>query len=182
MTWLADFLGARTLRLVGAVLVVVLVAVAGWRVATWRAGYLALEATEKRLQAASVEAEQCAAREQIAAEAYAEAAGKAVDAMRRDRETAQRVERELQDKLAAADGRARDLARRLLEHARAAGAGRGALSGAAVAASQPAAAGGESGSDGGIEQATAEVMRACAADATRLDGWRAWWAEVSAGR
>lgn len=181
MTWLAGFFGAQYVRAIAAAVIVALVAAAGWRVTVWHDAYTRLEATEKALESRTAEADQCAAREQIAAEAYAEAAGKAVDAMRRDRETAERVERELSYKLAAADGRARDLARRLLDYTRA-GAGGRPVPAAAGPAGQPDAAGGEPGGDGGVEQATAEVMRACAADATRLDEWRAWWGEVSATR
>ena len=188
MTWLADFFGAQYVRAIAAAVVVALIAWLGWQVSEWRSAYVDLQAVEDRLRATeealatrTAEAEACSDRERIAQQAWAEAAGKAAAQAAADRATAERVERELQDKLAAADGRARDLARRLLDATRA-GAGGGALSGAAVASAQPARAGGEPGSDGGIEQATAEVMRACAADATRLDGWRVWWGEVSAGR
>ena len=178
MTWLADFFGAAYVRAIAAAVVVAIIAAAGWRVSAWRSGYLALEATESRLQALTAEAEQCAARERVAAQAWAEAAGKAKAQADQDRATAERVERELETKLAAADARGRDLARRLLDATRAASAGGVALSGAASAAGQPAGAAGEPGDEGGLGVALAAHLSACESDSLRLAGWQTWWASV----
>ena len=165
-------------RLVGAVALVVAVAVMGWRVSVWHDSHRKLKATEKALETRTAEAQQCAARELVAAQAYREAAGKAKAREAEDRATAERIEHDLQTKLADADARGRDLARRLRHASRAACAGSGAVPGAAAAAGQPAQPAGEPGDGDAVEIATAEHLSACERDATRLAGWQEWWAGV----
>ena len=158
----------------GAVALVVAVAVMGWRVSVWHDSHRKLKATEKALETRSAEAEQCHARERIAQQTWNEAAGKASAQAQADRITAQRIEHDLQDKLLASDARARDLARRLLDATRARASG-GAVSAAASASGELAGAGGEPGSDATL----GAVFAACERDSARLTAWQEWWRGVS---
>ena len=167
-------------RIVGAVALVVVVAIAGQRVSTWRESHHALQATQKALAMRTAELTQCSDSLTVSALAYADAAGKAESIAAADRETRQRVENELQTNLAAADARGRDLARRLRDYqARRCSSAVPAVAGPAV---ELAGAAGEPGRDGAVEGAVADVMSACAADSVRLAGWQGWWREVSVNR
>jgi hypothetical protein len=161
-------------RLIGAAALVVAIAAMGWRVSAWREGYLQLQATEKALETSRAEARQCLDREVVAQRAWQDAAAAAESKAAADRATAERVERELEKRLADADLRGRDLARRLSDAARA-GAGRGAVP-AAPGAAGPAD---DAGGDAGRDAALAGVFAACERDAERLTGWQQWWAEVA---
>lgn len=174
------FLVGLPWRAIGAVALVVAVAIAGQRVSTWRESHHALKATEKALATRTAELAQCSDSLAVSALAYAEAAGKAESIAAADRETRQRVENELQINLAAADARGRDLARRLRDYqARRCSSPVPAAAGPAV---ELAGAAGEPGRDGAVEGAVADLMSACAADAERLAGWQGWWREVSGNR
>ena len=179
--WLAVLKGLPW-RAIGAVALVVVVALMGWRVSVWREGWQALQATQKALATSKAEVARYAAREASAWQALREAEGKAKAKEAIDRATAERIENELQTKLAAADARGRDLARRLLDATRKTCPGLGAVPGPAGTAGQSAQAAGEPGDGEAIERATAAHLTACERDAERLAGWQAWWAEVSAGR
>ena len=169
-------------RLIGIVTVAIFVLALGWRASVWREGWQALEATEKALATVTAERDRYAARESSAWQALREAEGKAAAKEAEDRATAERIENELQTQLAAADARGRDLARRLLDATRKTCPGAITVSQPAGAAGQPAQAGGEPGDPGGVGEAIAAHLAACESDATRLAGWQAWWAGVSAGR
>lgn len=158
------------------------VAFAGWRVSVWHGSHGRLQATERALEMATADRDRYAAREASAWQALREEAGKAAAKEAADKATAERIEHELSTKLAAADARGRDLARRLSIAARAACPGGGAVPGATGAAAEPPGAAGEPGDGEAIERATAEHLSACDRDAERLAGWQAWWGEVSAGR
>lgn len=82
----------------------------------------------------------------------------------------QEIESELTDRFVAADGRARDLARRLLAASRPA---RPVCPAPATAAPDHAASR-ESGRDRAIEEAAAGVISACDRDAARLTGLQAY--------
>ena len=160
------------------VALVAVVALMGWRVTVWREGYHALQATEKALQEVTADRDRYAAAEASAWQALREAEGKAKEREAADRATAERIERDLQTKLAAADARGRDLARRLLNATRAACPGAGAMSGPAGAAAGAPGPATEPGDGEAIERATADHLSACEADAERLAGWQEWWAGV----
>jgi hypothetical protein len=164
-------------RLIGAVALVVAVALMGWLVSAWRAAYHSLQATEKLLETTRTEARQCAASEAIARQVYAESQRKAAETAARDKATAERIERELTQTLAAADARGRDLARRLRDYqARACPQPVPAAADPAGGADGPT---GEPGDGDAIERATAAHLSACERDSTRLAGWQEWWAGVS---
>jgi hypothetical protein len=174
------FLVGLPWRIIGAVALVVAVAIAGQRVSTWRESHHALKATEKALATRTAELAQCSDALAVSALAYAEAAGKAESIAAADRETRQRVENELQTNLAAADARGRDLARRLRDYqARRCSRPVPAASGPAV---ELAGAAGEPGDGEAVERAAAEHFAACSRDAERLAGWQGWWREVSGNR
>lgn len=179
--WLA-VLKSLPWRLIGYAVAAALVVWAVPTVNGWRLDSRALEATQKALEAVTAERDRYAAREASAWQALREAAGKAAAKEAADKATAERIEHELQTKLAAADDRGRDLARRLSIAARAACPGAQPVPGAAGAAAEPAGAAGEPGDGEAIERATAEHLAACERDAERLGGWQQWWAMVSAGR
>lgn len=179
--WLA-VLKSLPWRLIGYAVAAALVVWAALTVNGWRLDSRALEATQKALETATADRDRYAAREASARQALREAAGKAAEKEAADKATAERIEHELQTKLAAADTRGRDLARRLSIAARAACPGGGAVPGAADPAGQPGQAAGEPGDGEAIERATAEHLAACGRDAERLAGWQAWWGEVSSGR
>jgi len=174
-------------RLVGAVALVVVVALAGWRVTAWRAGYLeaeelrdALERTEKALASRTAEAEQCAARERVSQQAWQDAAAAAESKAAQDRNTARRIENELSTRLADADRRGRELARRLSDAA--ARACPGAVPAAAPAPGVAHDPAGEPAGAGAVGEATAALIGACDRDAARLEGWQRWWAGVSGSK
>lgn len=171
-------------RLVGAVAVVICISLMGWRVSAWHDAYRTLEAVQDRARATqealatrTAEAEQCAGREAVAQQALRAAAVATESRAAEDRAIAERIEHDLQTRLAAADARGRDLARRLRDAAACPGAG--AVPGATDPAGQPASAAGEPGSAHGIAEATAALAAACAHDSERLAGWIAWWLAVS---
>ena len=170
-------------RAIAAIALVAAVAIAGWRVAAWREGYLQAEAaqdalrrTEEALTTRTAERDVCTSREAIAAQALREAASAAAARAEADRATAQRIENELSTQLAAANARGRDLARRLRDATACPGAG--AVPGATDPAGQPAGASGESGRAGAVGAAVAGLAAACERDSARLDGWIEWWREV----
>lgn len=174
-------------RALAAIALVAAVALMGWRVTAWREGYLqtraaqdALRRTEKALATRTAEVVQYQRREAIALETAREAASAAAAREIRDRAAAQKVENELTTRLAAADARGRDLARRLRDAAACPGAG--AVPGATPPAGSAAPAAGEPGSAHGIAEATAALAAACDRDSARLAGWQAWWSAVAAGR
>lgn len=174
-------------RALAAIALVAAVALMGWRVTAWREGYLqtraaqdALRRTEKALARRTAEVVQYQRREAIALETAREAASAAAAREIRDRAAAQKVENELTTRLAAADARGRDLARRLRDAAACPGAG--AVPGATPPAGSAAPAAGEPGSAHGIAEATAALAAACDRDSARLAGWQAWWSAVAAGR
>ncbi len=174
-------------RALAAIALMAAVALMGWRVTAWREGYLqtraaqdALRRTERALATRTAELRLCTDREAIAAQALREAASAAAARAEADRATAQRIENELTTRLAAADARGRDLARRLRDAAACPGAG--AVPGAAPPAGSAAPAAGEPGSTHGIAEATAALAAACDRDSARLAGWQAWWSAVAAGR
>lgn len=167
-------------RAIGAATVVAVVAFAGWRVSVWHDAYKRLQATEKALATRTAEAQQCADREAVAALAYADAARQAESVAAADKATAERIQRELQINLAAADRTGRDLARRLRDYqARRCGSAVPAAAGASVELTGTA---GEPSVGSVVERATAEHFAACAKDAERLSGWQQWWTKVKAGR
>lgn len=188
VTWLADFLGVGYVRAIAAAVVVALIAWSGWTVNGWRQDSNALEATETALETRTAEAEQCAAREQIAAEAYAEAAGKAAAQAEADRIAARRIECELSDRIATAESRRRDLARRLLDATRAGCPSDGAVSGSASVAGAVS----DRGEPGGVGEAgrlaeairgaTADAFAACARDGEALSQVGPWYDEVRENR
>ena len=108
-----------------------------------------------------VEAERDAA---VAARATAERS--LLDQVERNQE----IEREITDRFVAADGLARDLARRLLQ------AGRPArpVCPAPAAPSSDDGAGGESDDGGALEAAVGDHLAACDRDAARLTGLQAY--------
>lgn len=174
-------------RALAAIALVAAVALMGWRVTAWREGYLqtraaqdALRRTEKALATRTAELRLCTDREAVAQQALRAAAVAAESRAAEDRAIAERIEHDLQTRLAAADARGRDLARRLRDATACPGAG--AVPGAADPAGQPASAAGEPGSAHGIAEATAALAAACAHDSERLAGWQAWWSAVAAGR
>lgn len=147
----------------------------------WRIDSNTLEATEKALETRTAERDAYAGREASAWQALAEAEGKAKAKEAEDRATAERIERDLQTRLAGADARGRDLARRLQVATRAR-ACPGTVPGATDPAGEPDGAAGEPGDGEAIERATADHLSACERDATRLQAWISWWTGVSAGR
>lgn len=174
-------------RMVGAVAVVICISLMGWRVSAWHDAYRTLEAVQDRARATqealarrTAEVVQYQRREAIALETAREAASAAAAREIRDRAAAQKVENELTTRLAAADARGRDLARRLRDAAACPGAG--AVPGATPPAGSAAPAAGEPGSAHGIAEATAVLAAACDRDSARLAGWQAWWSAVAAGR
>ena len=171
---------ASAMKIAAAITAVVMVALMGWRVSVWHDAYRALQATEKALERSKAELDQCTADAVIAEQAYTAAAEEAERIAEQDRATAQRIEHELQTRMAAADAGARDLARRLRDHQ--VSAGRCAVPGAAGTTVELVAAGGEPPDGGTVEQAAGDHFAACARDAERLDGWRSWWAEVARAR
>ena len=174
-------------RALAAIALVAAVALMGWRVTAWREGYLqtraaqdALRRTEKALATRTAELRLCTDREAVAQQALRAAAVAAESRAAEDRAIAERIEHDLQTRLAAADARGRDLARRLRDAAACPGAG--AVPGATPAAGQPAGASGESGRAGAVGAAVAGLAAACERDSARLDGWIEWWRAVSAER
>lgn len=174
-------------RALAAIALVAAVALMGWRVTAWREGYLqtraaqdALRRTEKALATRTAELRLCTDREAVAQQAHAQAAAAAESRAAEDRAIARRIEDVLSVRLAAADARGRDLARRLRDATACPGAG--AVPGATDPAGQPASAAGEPGSAHGIAEATAALAAACDRDSARLAGWQAWWSAVAAGR
>lgn len=184
-----DFFGGGYVRIAVAVAVVALVALAGWRVSAWHEGYLerdaaieAQEAAEKRAASLAEKLERCSDRELAAASEYAEASRKAAETAAADRETAKRIEHELQARLADSDARGRDLSRRLRDYQTRAGACAGALPSRPAAPGVAPGAAPQSGNGEAVERAVDDHFAACALDAEALSGWQAWWREVSAGR
>lgn len=174
-------------RALAAIALVAAVALMGWRVTAWREGYLqtraaqdALRRTEKALATRTAELRLCTDREAVAQQALRAAAVAAESRAAEDRAIAERIEHDLQTRLAAADARGRDLARRLRDAAACPGAG--AVPGATPPAGSAAPAAGEPGSAHGIAEATAALAAACDRDSARLAGWQAWWSAVAAGR
>lgn len=181
---LLDWLGLGWVRAAVGLGVLVAIGFGGWRVTAWREGYLqteaaqnALKRTEKALATRTAELRLCTDREAVAQQAHAQAAAAAESRAAEDRAIARRIEDVLSVRLAAADARGRDLARRLRDAAACPGAG--AVPGATDPAGQPASAAGEPGSAHGIAEATAALAAACAHDSERLAGWIAWWLAVS---
>lgn len=174
------FLAGLPWRIIGAVALVVAIAIAGQRVSTWRESHHALQATEKALATRTAELTQCSDSLTVSALAYAEAAGKAESIAAADRETRQRVENELQTNLAAAGVRGRDLARRLRDY-QARRCSR-PVPAAAGAVAELAGAAGERDDSEAVDRATADHFAACSRDAERLAGWQGWWREVSGNR
>ena len=86
----------------------------------------------------------------------------------------ERIEHDLQPKIAAADANARSLARRLREYA-----GRRPVSTAPGPAAEPAEAPGEPGDGDPVERATEQHFAACARDSERLAAWQEWYRELS---
>lgn len=153
----------------------------GWHTVTgWREDSHALEATEKALATRTTELSQCTDSATAAALAYAAAVAKAESEATADRLTAERIEHDLQTRLAAADGTGRDLARRLRDYQ--ARRCRSAVPAAAGAAGQPAVASPESSLDAEIGRATEQVYADCKSDAVKADGWLEWWREIEATR
>lgn len=174
-------------RLIGAAGLVAVVALMGWRVTRWHDAYEALpglqdalEREEKALTTRTAELRLCTDREAVAQQALRDAAAAAESRAAEDRAIARRIEDVLSVRLAAADARGRDLARRLRDATACPGAG--AVPGATDPAGQPASAAGEPGSAHGIAEATAALAAACDRDSARLAGWQAWWSAVAAGR
>lgn len=153
------------------------------RVQTWRDGYHALRATETALERSQAELRVCTDSAAVVAQAAREAVLAAAQQAEADRLTAERVSRDLRAQMAAADGRARDLADRLRRYqarrcpdpvpAAADPAGN-----AADAAGEPA--GDAQAGASAVDAAHAALLTACASDATRLASWIDWWREVSA--
>ncbi len=174
-------------RALAAIALVAAVALMGWRVTAWREGYLqtraaqdALRRTEKALATRTAELRLCTDREAVAQQALRAAAVAAESRAAEDRAIAERIEHDLQTRLAAADARGRDLARRLRDATACPGAG--AVPGATGAAGGPAGAGAQSGDGGAVERATEDHFVACALDAAVLTAWQEWWRAVSAER
>ena len=86
----------------------------------------------------------------------------------------ERIEHDLQPKIAAADANARSLARRLREYAN-----RRPVSTAPGPAAEPAEAPGEPGDGDPVERATEQHFAACARDSERLAAWQEWYRELS---
>ena len=86
----------------------------------------------------------------------------------------ERIEHDLQPKIAAADANARSLARRLREYA-----SRSPVSTAPGPAAEPAEAPGEPGDGDPVERATEQHFAACARDSERLAAWQEWYRELS---
>jgi hypothetical protein len=121
--------------------------------------------------------------DRVAAEAAYAAAVKATNAkVEADRKVAREVERDLQNKLAAADASGRDLGRRLSDYI--ARARRCAVSPAAPAAGVPDAPGAP-GSDPEvrraveIDRAVEDTLAECKTNATDLDAWYEWAQRVT---
>lgn len=146
----------------------------------WHRDSIALKATEKALATSETSLQQCTASQTAAALAYAQAVRRAESVAAADRVTAERVERELQTNLAAADRSARDLAHRLRDYQ--ARRCSGAVPAVAGTAAEPAARAQEPGDGEAVDAATAAHLAACAADAVDLAGWGDWWAGVQSGR
>ena len=181
--WAVTAAGKRVLfwvKVVALVAAVALVAWAGNRVTVWHDSHVRLEATEKALAKSAAELSQCTASATAAALAYAQAAQLAETTAAADRVTAERIERDTQNRLAAADARGRDLARRL--HDDEARRCSGAVPTAAGPAAEPAATAGEPGNGDTVGDAIAAHLAACARDAERLSNWQWWWEGVTANR
>lgn len=179
-TVVAPWLSATWLRILIPVAAVALIGLAGWRVHTWHESHKALRATETALAASTADLQQCTDSQTAAALAYAEAAGKAESIAAADRLAAEETQRELEARLAAADTGARDLARRLRDYQ--ARRCRSTVPAAADAGPRPTGATAEPGDGEAVERAVAEHLSACAADATRLQGWQDWWGRVRENR
>ena len=82
----------------------------------------------------------------------------------------ERIEHDLQPKIAAADANARSLARRLREYA-----SRSSLPQAPGSTAEPAEAPGEPGDGDPVERATEQHFAACARDSERLAAWQEWY-------
>ena len=86
----------------------------------------------------------------------------------------ERIEHDLQPKIAAADANARSLARRLREYA-----SRSSLPQAPGSTAEPTEAPGEPGDGDPVERATEQHFAACARDSERLAAWQEWYRELS---
>ena len=86
----------------------------------------------------------------------------------------ERIEHDLQPKIAAADANARSLARRLREYA-----GSRPVSTAPDSAAEPSDAPGEPGDGDPVERATEQHFAACARDSERLAAWQEWYLALS---
>lgn len=159
------------------------VAYGAQQIRVWRASHHALRATETALERSQAELRVCTDSAVVVAQAAREAVLAAAQQAEADRLTAERVSRDLRAQMAAADGRARDLADRLRRYqarrcpdpvpAAADPAGN-----AADAAGEPA--GDAQAGASAVDAAHAALLTACASDATRLASWIDWWREVSA--
>ena len=86
----------------------------------------------------------------------------------------ERIEHDLQPKLAAADANARSLARRLREYARSRPVPK-----APGPTAESAEAPGEPGDGDPVERATEQHFAACARDSERLAAWQEWYRGLS---
>ena len=86
----------------------------------------------------------------------------------------ERIEHDLQPKIAAADANARSLARRLREYA-----GSRPVSTAPDSAAEPSDAPGEPGDGDPVERATEQHFAACARDSERLAAWQEWYSGLA---
>ena len=169
---------AAAMKLAAAVSLVVLVALMGWRVSAWHDAYRSLQATEKALERTRAELDICTSDAAVAEQAYTDAAEQAETIAAEQRAAAQRVEHELQSRLAAADAGARDLARRLRDYQTR--PSRCPVPSGSGAAGELAGAAGEPADGQGVDAAAEAHFVACARDAERLAGWQQWWAKVGA--
>lgn len=167
-------------RLIGYALAAALAVWGVLAINNWRQDSNRLEATEKALATRTQQWQQCTDSQTAAALAYASAVHRAEFVAAADKITAERVERELQTNLAAADAGARDLARRLRDYQ--AGRCGGTVPAVAGATAKSAAPTEEPGDGEAVDAAIAAHLAACAADAVDLAGWNNWWAGVKEGR
>lgn len=177
--WLLARLGARLPELIVAAVVLALVGglpALGWHIRD-RSADAELAAVEARHRA------ELAGIRERAERARAQAEADARRIVEHQAKVGREVERALSERLAGADARAADLARRLQRALASAGpAGGGAVPAAAATACAAPGGAAEPGGAGEVERATAEFVSACERDASALLGWQEWWAGVAAGR
>ena len=165
---------------IGIGVAVALVLIFFWRVGVWHDGYAQVEEMRERVDTITEQSAVLTKEAEAREREYAQQTERTAKTIEADRKVTEEVERGLQDKIAAADASARDLARRLRDAQR----GRSGCAVSAASATAPigAAPGGEPGDGAETERLVAEHFAACARDAEALNAWNDWWDGIEAGR